>query len=79
MAKKRLSKKAVQSWVLSKKRLNRFRAVSGDVWTRLNTAFGNILIPTDRVICYEDKMTVKRFTHEKQGWVAPMILTIPVK
>ncbi len=62
-----------------KQRLDRFGAVSGDVWERLNSAFGNILIPKNRINYFDNKMMIQRFTHEKQGWVAPMVLAISVK
>ena len=62
-----------------RQRLNLFKNTEGGVSKRLNTVFGDVLTPFDKISYQKDKMMVRHKTQETQGWVVPMVLSIPVK
>ena len=62
-----------------RQRLDKLKITEGPLSGRLNTAFGDILTPFDKLTYFKDKMMVRHKTYETQGWVVPVVLSIAVK
>ncbi len=61
-----------------RQRLDRFKSAHGTANERLETVFGDVLIPRNRLLPSSNALMVSRFIYEPKGWVVPMVLSVKV-
>ena len=59
-----------------KQRLEKVKNTEGSLSARLQSVFGDVLIPYERVVYRKDAMQVQRFSYATKGLVVPMVLAV---
>jgi hypothetical protein len=61
-----------------RQRLDRFKSAHGAAKERLETVFGDVLIPRNRLSYITNALMVNRFVYEPKGWVVPIVLSVKI-
>jgi hypothetical protein len=61
-----------------RQRLDRFKSAHGTANERLETVFGDVLIPRNRLLPSNNALSVSRFIYEPKGWIVPMVLSVKI-